>query len=427
MRRASKLPDHFAQVKAALTDVRAVLAGLGLLGKAKRKGDAFDILCPWHDEHTPSCRVSVRAHGALQAHCFGCGETGDVLNLIAAVHRLDLRRDAQAILSIGADLAGIALDFGHAGVVGAGPIYQAPTARPAPVRLSTVDEAASIEAFDAAVEGLIDLCDLRSDFSGTVRNGLWSRGLSGEAWRDGWGELPINTPDAKPQTVVTPSQPAGAGLEEFGRDGEDMAAGRLVALLKERGLAARLPWLVRGSGFLFSMHRLLIPWRTPAGKVWMLQRRFAPVSGDERPGPHDGGKYREQTACKGGRAWPYGIERFHEGAAQVWLVEGAADVLAVRRLNRYGLLNRDRRPLPLVALGLPGVTGWERCKASILPLLAGRTLVIATDADAAGDGLVDSVLTDAAGVAAKCKRRTAPPPFKDWSDVLREEWRKGNV
>jgi hypothetical protein len=34
MSAARMLPDHFAILKAALTDVRAVLAGLGLLGKA---------------------------------------------------------------------------------------------------------------------------------------------------------------------------------------------------------------------------------------------------------------------------------------------------------------------------------------------------------------------------------------------------------
>jgi DNA primase len=91
------------------------------------------VLCPWHSENTPSCRVSVRDHGALQAHCFGCGQTGDALALITAVHRLDLRRDTRAILTIGADLAGIALDFGPGGA-GSAQTYQAPAPRPAPPR-----------------------------------------------------------------------------------------------------------------------------------------------------------------------------------------------------------------------------------------------------------------------------------------------------
>jgi len=38
------------------------------------------ILCPWHDEKTPSCKVNDD-----YAFCFGCGESGDVYRVAAAL------------------------------------------------------------------------------------------------------------------------------------------------------------------------------------------------------------------------------------------------------------------------------------------------------------------------------------------------------
>lgn len=403
MRRASKLPDHFAQVKAALTDVRAVLAWLGLLDGALRVGpNAYKVFCPWHNEHTPSCSVRSQDGRPMQVHCFGCGETGDVLNLIATVHRLDLRRDAQTILSMGAGQAGVTLDFGHAGVVGAGPIYQAPTARPAPVRRA----GPSLDDVDAAVRALLWL----SPLDGSVGVGLATRGLLAEAQDDEWGELQVDLTSAP----------------HNGFDEHDPAGTEAAATLRASPYAATLaPVLGRPDlspprgGFLSPRHRLLIPWRNQAGKVWMLQRRFAPVYGDEQPGPHDGGKYRQEV-CADVEPTPYGIERFHEGAAEVWLVEGAADVLAVRALCRRGLLGACA---PLVALGLPGVGSWERYRASILPLLSGRTLVVATDTDAAGERVVETIAADAyrAG-AADVQRERVADGVKDWSEVTRNLW-----
>ena len=167
---AARRPDRFAALKTALVDVERVLAGLGLLGpgRAKRRGPgAYDILCPWHGENSPSCRVSVRPHGAMQAHCFGCGETGDALDLIAAVHRLDPRSDREAIFAIGAQFAGLDLS-GH-------PVPQPP---PPVVRLAPLYPPESeVSALWAAAEPIEADPDLYPEADTTAARCLAGRAI----------------------------------------------------------------------------------------------------------------------------------------------------------------------------------------------------------------------------------------------------------
>jgi hypothetical protein len=53
--------------------------------------------------------VRRAADETLAVHCFGCGVTGDVLDLVAVAHGLECRRDFRVVLRLAADLAGVPL------------------------------------------------------------------------------------------------------------------------------------------------------------------------------------------------------------------------------------------------------------------------------------------------------------------------------
>lgn len=100
-------PDFAAELKHDMTDVRAVLEGLGLLEGSKRQAGGYVIRCPWHNERTASCSVQLRG-GIIQAHCFAChhdGEGASVLDMVAAVHGLDTRSRFVEVLRAAAELA----------------------------------------------------------------------------------------------------------------------------------------------------------------------------------------------------------------------------------------------------------------------------------------------------------------------------------
>lgn len=53
-------------------------------------------LCPFHDERTPSFTVSGKRQ---RFHCFGCGESGDVIDFIKKLHNLSFK-DAISYLGV---------------------------------------------------------------------------------------------------------------------------------------------------------------------------------------------------------------------------------------------------------------------------------------------------------------------------------------
>jgi CTP-dependent riboflavin kinase len=53
------------------------------------------ILCPFHDDRTPSCSVSPVKRGAWQ--CFGCGERGNVYKLVAKLANHSIGESIQAL------------------------------------------------------------------------------------------------------------------------------------------------------------------------------------------------------------------------------------------------------------------------------------------------------------------------------------------
>lgn len=100
-------PDHAREVRNALHDPRKLCHGLGLLkGAEEQAGGALTILCPHHQERTPSCSVSKGDDGTIRVRCFGCDWSGDALTLIAEVRGWSLQTQFRDILAEGAHLAG---------------------------------------------------------------------------------------------------------------------------------------------------------------------------------------------------------------------------------------------------------------------------------------------------------------------------------
>ena len=84
---------------------QGLLRVLGIRFKGETGGTA-KISCPWHEEKTPSCSISLGNSGDIIAKCFGgCGETADALKLIARVHNLE-GCSFQALLQHAAEATG---------------------------------------------------------------------------------------------------------------------------------------------------------------------------------------------------------------------------------------------------------------------------------------------------------------------------------
>jgi len=74
------------QVKNMVKDAADIVQVIGEHVELKRAGTRFSGLCPFHNEKTPS--FSVNPQGQF-FHCFGCGESGDVLTFVMKYHHLE--------------------------------------------------------------------------------------------------------------------------------------------------------------------------------------------------------------------------------------------------------------------------------------------------------------------------------------------------
>lgn len=59
---------------------------LDLVDQPRRSGGTFKILCPMHEERTPSCNIYVERNGFW---CFGCNKGGDVIDFMMARDDVD--------------------------------------------------------------------------------------------------------------------------------------------------------------------------------------------------------------------------------------------------------------------------------------------------------------------------------------------------
>jgi hypothetical protein len=95
-------------IRVALSDPRRLCELLGLTEGMQRQASGLIVRCPAHAEKRASCSVQER-DGVVLANCHACGFGGDVFDLVAAVHRLDAKRDFPRVLELAADLAGVSL------------------------------------------------------------------------------------------------------------------------------------------------------------------------------------------------------------------------------------------------------------------------------------------------------------------------------
>lgn len=101
------MSDLAHEVRAALSDPRALCRALELDKGAKRQTAGLTVLCPVHAERTPSCSVTRGDGGSVRVRCFGCEFTGDALTLIAVARGLNLRSQFREVLAEGARIGGL--------------------------------------------------------------------------------------------------------------------------------------------------------------------------------------------------------------------------------------------------------------------------------------------------------------------------------
>jgi DNA primase len=345
------------RVKRALADMgpQRFAQALSIDRGAKLKGANFTICCPWHSDRNPSCSLRVTRDGELRAHCFACKAGGDAIAIVAHVHGLDVRSQFGEALRTAAAIGGIHLEE-----------CAARTVEP---------DALDDRSYDNVAEALLALCPLSGSLD--VERYVHRRGIFPDAEAAGCGGLP-------------PPGEQGAVLAALRRQFAEET-------LRRAGI-------VRADGTLaWPSHRLLIPWRNADGTLAVIQRRAIASLAD---GPkYTGPRGRKPRNAFGSDA---AVEVLaSEPGAPVVIVEGALDALAYRKLLRHST-NEPRAILGLWSATADG--------ASVRWASGGRDVILATDADDAGDACAKRLATELRGVARSVRRQR--PRFGDWGSEL---------
>lgn len=404
--------EALREVRRRLTPDRLVTA-LSLQRGAKRQPGGWLVLCPAHDDSTASCSLTTGDDGTTRVRCFGCDLAGDALALVAAKLGLDARSDFARVLVEAGRVCGVDVPPLGAGVSRTERYVPGTLRGPKTAPVPTAGTTGTEPAAPTRLPGggwLLANCPLER----SVGAGLAFAGLLEEALADGWGELPEDYRAERPE-LARGACSSNEAPDPY--DVDDLALARLLERVSVEGQTGALSWLLQGGRVSHPQHRMLIPWRAPDG-VWTLQRRWAPLYGDETP-PKGVPKYVfPSTQVYNPRgAYPYGIERAElEDCAELWVVEGARDVLAVRALA--ALEGRGG----LAVLGLPGVARWRELAPQVLRHARGRVVCVALDDDEAGNKASVQVCRDVwrAG-ASKVKRSRPGRGCKDWAELLRVE------
>lgn len=88
------IPESIIEEIKARTDLSDLIAGYGI--QVKRAGGSYKACCPFHHEKTPSFHIQP-AKGYY--HCFGCGESGDVIKFVMKYEGLTFMEAAQKLAS----------------------------------------------------------------------------------------------------------------------------------------------------------------------------------------------------------------------------------------------------------------------------------------------------------------------------------------
>jgi DNA primase len=211
--------EAIEMLRMALVMLVPLLMELGLADGMSHQPNGVFIRCPWHNERTPSCSITIRG-GVICVRCFGCEVTGDVFTLIAKAYDLDLRVDFVRVIERAHELAT--------------KLASATTNAPSDL----VDPAATT----LVSAGLLEHGPLRA--CKDVCEHLRARRLLDAAMAEGWGALPF------PNHAVVNAVVTKVGADAWCASG-----------------------LSREGQLTFPLHRLLIPWRNEHGEVSTIQRR----------------------------------------------------------------------------------------------------------------------------------------------------------
>lgn len=327
----------------------------------KKTGRNFKGLCPFHTEKTPSFIVFPEDG---HYHCFGCGQSGDIFTFIMKMENLDFA----AALRLLADQAGITL-------------------APRPETAAEDRARDRLREINATAAQYFHNLLLRSDAAKPARDFLARRGVSADtiaAWQLGYS---LNSWDALTNYLT------GKGYTV-----DDLLAAGLVR--RREGLATEDKIATAAQVYDYFRGRLMFPIRDLKGNITGFGAR---TLGDDQP------KFLNspQTLLFDKSATLYGIDRAQQAirkSGQVIVVEGYIDVLIAHQM---GIINT------VASLG----TALTERQLGILKKL-GKTIILALDADAAGDEATLRGLTVAREVM---DRKAVPVPT--WRGLVHFEYK----
>jgi hypothetical protein len=335
--------EHIDQIKAALSDPCDVAARLGLMEGARRQAGGIHVKCPGHDESGPSCSLTRGRDGTLRVVCFGngCGLSGDVFCLIAAVERLDVGRDFAAVLRRAIDLAGVDLERR--------PWTPRPRSRPpAPKPPPPVNE----------VRALWDAC----------------RPCAADADVAAWLRSRAVDPELVDRLGLARALPVG------------LTGSRWTSYRGEAD--SPVPWAALG-------YRVIVPMYNAAGDLCSVRARYIGQPRSDLPKalpPSGHGCKGLAMACPVAAimlavaGWPWWAER------RVVITEGEPDFLT--------WATRGEIPRKLAVLGVGGSGQWTEAIADRIP--DDSLVIIRTDPDDAGDAYAAEIVASLRG---RCRAR----------------------
>jgi DNA primase catalytic core len=342
----------------ARVDIVSLFGSFGV--NLTAKGKSFVGNCPWHEDKDPSLSVD-RDKGLY--HCFGCGESGDVVALVEKMKGVGFRAAMEYLKAN----AGSAPSNGKKAKATAqktepAQALAADKAPPAPDASAQTQVAAAVEA-SVSLDAVADFYHRRLLETPSACAYLEKRGLTDKRL---WVRFKVGFADGN--LAATLSQAQRGKLESMGlfsEGGRETFAGYLtVPLLDENGAAVGLYGRAVDSS-LSPAHRYLA-------------------------GPHRG------------LLNPKAFTVYRE---EMILTESVIDALSLLQL---GLQNVS------ACYGTGGFTSVHR---KALADAAVRSVVVAFDSDEAGakgaDKLAGKLLAD--GISVKL---VSPPSGKDWNDHL---------
>ena len=87
---ASELKEFLSTLKQKLNIIEVASAYISL----ERKGGNYWACCPFHHEKTPSFSLN---ESDQYYHCFGCGESGDVIKFVQSMENVEFMEAVQML------------------------------------------------------------------------------------------------------------------------------------------------------------------------------------------------------------------------------------------------------------------------------------------------------------------------------------------